>query len=173
MTGSMQRRIGMVHIVQIVSYVICIVASFAFYRLGGASPSDFPKVPKWLVKSYTRDIGVPLVAILAMYILSKYHWSLWLCFPLMWGALTTYWKCLNKYFGDTTEDCHWYNYLAHGVVIGLSYIPYSIYTHTLAAVILRSILLGGLMMISSAIFDDVDYEEGFRGGEIVGLLWIL
>lgn len=163
----------MMHIVQIVSYVICIVLAGALYRAGGSSPSDFPSLPKWLVKSYTRDIGVPLVSILAMYILGKYHWSLWICFPLMWGALTTYWKVLNKYFGDTTEDCHWYNYLTHGIMIGLAFIPYGVYTHTLVWVITRAVLLGILMMTTSYLFDNVDLEEGFRGGEIVGTLWMI
>jgi hypothetical protein len=175
-TGSNVRRLGMTSIEQIVSwiaYIILIGLASVSYRLGGASPSDFPRLPKWLVKSSTRDVGVPLVSILAMWILGKYHWSLWICFPLMWGALTTYWKVLNKYFGKPTSDCYWFNYLAHGLGIGLALIPYGVYTHTLIGVIVRSIILGTLMMVTSYLFDNVDLEEGSRGTEIVGTLWII
>ena len=163
----------MMHIVQIVSYSICVGLGYCAYRLGGASPSDFPKAPKWLVKSSTRDIGLPLLSILSLFILGKWHWSLWFCALLMYPMMTTYWKVLNKYFKKPDSDCFWFNYLAHGLAIGIAFIPYGVYTDTLVWVIGRAILLGIYMTVTSYIFDDVDYEEGFRGAEIVGTLWIV
>jgi len=151
--------------------VILIILGAILYRLGGASHSDYPKLPKWLVKSYTRDIGVTLLTILYLTVLGKYHWSLWGCGLLTWGAITTYHKWLNKYFGDTTEDAHWYNWFAHGLVIGLSLIPYGVITNTLPMVICRSLLMGFVMAIWCECQSDVEIEEGFRGAVIVGSLW--
>ena len=157
----------------IILYLILIALGGIAYRLGGASASDFPKLPKWLVKSYTRDIGVPILSAIAMAILGKWHWSIFICLPLMYASLTTYWKCLNKYFGDTTEDCHWYNYTAHGLMIGLSFIPYGIGTDNMDMVVCRALLMAVFMAVWSELCNDVDIEEGGRGAIIEGTLWML
>ncbi len=157
----------------IILYLILIALGAVAYRLGGASYADFPKLPKWLIHSYTRDIGIPLIALASMAVLHKYHWSLWLCMPLMYGACTTYWKILNQYFGDTTEDCHWYNYAAHGLMLGLALIPYAIYTDTLVMVICRAILMGIIMPVWCEVFKNVNVSECGRGAIIEGTLWML
>ena len=147
-------------------YILLIILAGICYRLGGSSYSDYPKLPKWLVRSYTRDIGVTLLTILSLIVLGKYHWSLWLCFPLMWAAISTYWK-------KHGTDAMWWNWFLHGLGIGLAIIPYGIFTNTLPMVICRGLLMGFLMAIWCEYQSDVEMEEFFRGAVIVGTLWLL
>ena len=154
-------------------YLILIALSACFYRLGGASYSDFPKLPKWLVRSYTRDVGVTILTLLTLFVLGKWHWSLCPCAVLVWLALRTYHKWLNPFFHEPTTDAYWFNWFAHGLMIGLAFLPYAYFTNTWLMVILRALLMGLFMAWWSDINDDVNWEEAGRGILIIGTLWLI
>jgi hypothetical protein len=139
--------------------ILLSIISGIFYRMGGSDKYD----TKW------RDWGCPLVVLLALH----WHWSLILCFLLMWGALTTYWKVLNKFFNKPTSDAYWFNWLAHGLGIGLALIPYTLFVGGWELGLVRSLALGLLMMVWSLLNDNVVWEEFGRGALIILTLWIL
>jgi hypothetical protein len=138
---------------------LCLLAfiSAVCYRMGGSDTYN----TKW------RDFGCPLCVLIGMLLVNQWHWSLLLCFPLMFGAMTTYWKVLNKFFKKSTEDSYWFNWLAHGLMIGLALFPLTFFVGLLVEVLARSIFLGLLMMIWSEIIDDAVYEEMGRGALII------
>jgi hypothetical protein len=136
-------------------YIILIILGAILYRMGGREDYD----------TLWRDIGVPLISLLSMIILNKYHWSLLLCMPLMYASLTTYWK--------RTPDANWFNWFLHGFMIGFAFLPYGIMTHTLLWVGIRALFMGLFMAIWCEIFEDVLLEEGARGGITVATLCML
>jgi len=81
---------------------LCIGSSI-LYRAGGSKKG----LTKW------RDLGCPLMAVLALWHLIGFHWLYFLVFGLMFAALTTYYDFVFKYD----------NMFAHGAGIGLSTIP--------------------------------------------------
>jgi hypothetical protein len=140
------------------------------YRLGGASPGEFPWLPAWLVRSRTRDIGVPLISLAYLFLTGAWHWSLLPCAVLFYGALTTYWKILNPIFKKPGNDCFWFNYYAHGLGIALAMAPYAYYTGHWAGFWIRAVTLPLAIMAWSLIIPWVDPEEGGRGAFIVASL---
>ena len=140
-------------------YLILIALGAILYRMGGSGNYD----------RLFRTIGVPIVSLIAMWVLGKWNWTLWICLPLMYGAMTTYWKCLNKYFHDTTEDSHWYNWAAHGLMIGLAFLPYAVSPGAIG----RAVAMAILMTIWSESMDNAVWEECGRGAIIVGTIWML
>lgn len=112
-----------------------------------------------------RDLGIPLLMLGIVSLTTGFHWSLLLSCLLTYGALTTYWKCLNKYFNKPTTDAYWFNWIAHGLGIGLAFIPYAIYTHTIIFTIIRAIVLGLSMMIWSKFIHN-KWDERGRGALI-------
>lgn len=157
----------------IILYFILIALGGYLYRLGGASHNEFPYLPKWLVKGYIRPLGITLLTLLMLTLLGKYHWSLWLCVPLLWLALNSYWGFITKLLGKPTSDNYWFNYLAHGIGVGLAIIPYGIYIHVLPMVFIRAVVMGLMIMVWSQSFDDVDIEEVGRGLIIMTTLFML
>ena len=147
----------------IIMYIILIVLGAIFYRMGGSDKYD----TKW------RDLGVPAVSLLSMYLLGRWHWSLFICFPLMFGAMTTYWKVLNRFFHKPKTDSYWFNWFAHGLMIGLSFLPYAYFTDRWIMVIARALALSFLIMIWSEVNDNAVWEECGRGALIVGTLWLI
>jgi len=133
---------------------LILLAGFA-YRAGGASWGH----------TKIRDCGVPLIMLIAMWKLGLWHWSLLICFGLMWGALTSY-----KYFLPKPKDYLWYHYALHGFFIGLAMLPYCIFAGHWLAFILRTILLAVTISIWSHYLRQVDIEEGGRGALITGSL---
>jgi len=131
------------------------------YHLGGIGGV-------WWKSSWIRDIGVSLATLSCVGILFGWHWSLIPCFFLMWGALSTYWKCLNKYFNKPTSDCFWFNWLTHGIGVGLALTIYGYFNHCLGLTLVRSIVLGLSMMIWSHFVHKVAWDEGGRGA-LIGL----
>jgi hypothetical protein len=144
-----------------------------FYRLGGASPGEFPWLPKWVIKSYTRDIGVPLISMAYMFLTGAWHWSLLPCAVLFYGALTTYWKILNPIFKKPSNDCFWFNFFAHGLGIALAMAPYAYHTGHWLGFWIRLVILPIAITIWSLTISWVDPEEGIRGALIVASLKLL
>lgn len=132
----------------IVKFLAVIVASTLasiLYRLGGANGFN----------TKYRDVGCSLITcLLAGYLLS-WHWTLILCFGLLWGALSTYWK--------RTPDAKWYNWLITGVMYSVAMLPYVIAEGIWLGFLSRTIVLGALTMIWSEITNDAVWEECGRG----------
>jgi len=145
--------------------------SSIFYRLGGASPSDFPYLPKWLVQGYTRVIGVSLIYII--YYLNNWHWTILLSTLLLAIAVNSYHKWLNPLFKKPTTDAYWFNWLAHGFFISLASLPYIWHFGLWIPFAYRTIALSLGLMLWSLIWSNVDVEEGGRGYAIIQSLLIL
>ena len=154
----------------IILYLILIALGAVCYRLGGASYADFPKLPKWLIHSYTRDIGVPLIALASMVTLGKYHWALWLCMPLMYGALTTYWDFM---FNDVD------NFYMHGFMCGVAMFPLVLTGFNWQFIFIRAIILGMSMGLLNKYANKwhwkhaVIIEECSRGALLIATLWMI
>jgi len=150
------------------NYLLLILLSIIggiLYRLGGIGKP-------WNTKM--RDLGVPACGLFAMKLLGfDYSWVLYLSTLLLFPALTTYWKKINRFFGDTDENCHWYNWLVHGLVCGLAYLPMCFGGISLYLIIGRAIILAIATMWWSEVIGDVKWEEGGRGFLIIITLGIL
>lgn len=143
------------------------------YRLGGASHSDFPFLPKWLVKGYVRIIGVASIFIL--YILIRYAWH-WTAIPsclLLGLASNSYHGWITRLLGKPSEDNYWFNYLAHGIGICLAILPWVWHYGLWHGFGLRLIVLPLVIMLWSIIWDEVNVEEMGRGFFIVASLPML
>lgn len=150
-----------------------------FYRIGGASDESFPMtlLPKWLNNIKIRDGFIPLVVLFWIF---KYYqlpalplWQIILCylisFGAMWASLSTY---LDEIFGYD-------NFYFHGLLIGLSLLPFAYLTGDWFNIILRAIILGifmgGLNWLVNKLkipFSDLIEEFG-RGGAIAYSLLLL
>ena len=137
------------------------------YHLGGTGGA-------WWKNTKMRDLGVPACGLFAMKLLGfDYSWVLYLSTLLLFPALTTYWKKINWLFGDTDENCHYYNWLVHGLICGLTYLPMCFGGISLYLIIGRAIGLGLMIMIWSEAIGDVKWEEGGRGFLIIISLFML
>ena len=147
-------------IILIAVFVMSIISGI-LYRLGGTGGA-------WWKNTKMRDIGVPIIALVMMLLLG-YHisWMLVLSTILLFASLTTYWKKINKFFGDTEENCRWYNWYVHGFVCGLAYLPMIFVGVPILVVLGRSFILAGLVTLSSELIDEVFWEEFCRGFFIV------
>ena len=149
-----------------VAIVLGSIYSGLFYWLGGQGGV-------WYKKSWIRDWVCPLVVLAVMEWFGKWHWSLLLCYPLMVGALSMYHKWLNPIFGKPKTDCYWFNWLFHGLIVGLALLPYGYFTNTIDLVLERAYILGILTMVLSTIIDNDFWEETLRGGLIIATLKML
>jgi len=140
-----------------------------FYRCGGAGKEGKPRwIPKWLRNTKARDLGCPLIALIALWFQDgfklSYWWAYVLTFGAMFGALTTYWDFLNK-----GQD----NFFLHGAGIGLATLPLILIGVHLTQIIFYSLGLGLTMGIWSAMVDNDVWEEFGRGFFIISLLTII
>ena len=115
-------------------FVGALFSGITYYLGGQGGP--------WYKRSWIRDYICPLIVMAFLTQHSLYHWSLWLCYPLMIGACSTYWK-------KKGTDATWRNWFLHGLGIGLALIPYAIMIHQVIPIIARSILLGACMALWS------------------------
>ena len=150
------------------NYLLLILLSIIggiLYRLGGIGKPWNTKV---------RDLGVPVCGLFAMKLLGfSYSWPLFISSLLLFPALTTYWKKINRFFGDTDENCHWYNWLVHGLICGLAYLPMLYVGISLGTIIGRAIVLAIATMWWSEKISKVKWEEGGRGFLIIISLFML
>src|SRR3990167_78827 len=75
-----------------------------------------------------KRLGVPAAATLLILIYGLVRaddlwWVLLIHFGALAGTIGSYHKWLNKYFGDTTEDAHFYNWFANGAFCALAALP--------------------------------------------------
>ena len=119
-----------------------------------------------------RDIGIPLMFLLYM----SYHiwnWTLILSALLMWASLTTYHKWLNPFFKKPTTDAYWFNWIAHGLGVSLSILPFIIVTGLWLPFILRTIVLTAVITLWSEIWNMVEIEDSGKGFAIIITLPII
>jgi hypothetical protein len=135
------------------------------YRCGGMGTESEarPKwIPNWLRHSWIRDWLCPLFVYGSLAILlspsSLLQWGmLALCYPLLGGALSTYW---DKLFGF---DNFWFA----GFMCGVAAFPLVFYVVNPWGIVLRAILLAILWGAWCA-WQSVDYvEEMGRGAFLV------
>lgn len=135
--------------------IVATILSSIFYRLGGSKDFD----------TKYRDVGCAFITCaLAGYLLA-FHWTLIICFGLLWGALSTYWK--------RTPNAKWYNWLMTGIGYSLAMLPYVIAEGLWIGFISRTIVLGVTTMIWSEINSNPVWEESGRGALIILTLPLL
>ncbi len=128
-----------------IAVIVASILSSGLYRLGGSKDFD----------TKYRDVGcAAITCALAGYLL-VWSWTLILCFGLMWGALSTYWK--------RTPNAKWYNWLTTGIMYSVAMLPYVIAEGLWVGFISRTIILGALTMIWSELISNDVQEELGRG----------
>lgn len=124
--------------------------------IGADRPWWLRNAPKWLCDTKARDIGIPLCMMIYMTITSHYsHW-LWLCFGLMFGAQTSYFK-------KKGTDAKWYNWLFVGLAYSLALLPYSLSVGNLPGFFLRGLVVTLGTLGVSELSGKAWVEEGTRG----------
>ena len=138
--------------------ILLILLSGLFYYLGGQGGA-------WYKRSWIRDYLCPIIVCAFLAHSGFWHKSLFICYPLMVCALSTYWK-------KKGTDAQWYNWFLHGLGIGLALIPYGIYIHSLNAILCRAIILGISMAVWSHFIHKDWLDEGGRGSLIIATLYL-
>ena len=126
--------------------VLAIVAAF-LYRMGGIGLPFNTKV---------RDLGVPSVMIVYFILSNAWNWWLLLCFPLMFGAQTSYFK-------KKGVDAKWWNWLLVGIAFSVCMLPYSIAIGNLVGFNIRFALVTIFTTLWSENISIDWLEEGGRG----------
>jgi len=162
----------------IILFVLIAALSGFLYYLGGCSKEEghkkIPFLPFWLFDTLTRDIGCSFLASIALWYLYGLHWSLVAVWGLLYGALTTYHKWLNKLFGKPKDGCYWFNWLVTGICYGLAVTPYVyFYQHNFVGLALLIGVLGFTTMLWSEKQDKVEIEASGRGILIILSLLLL
>jgi len=142
--------------VSIILTILGAAAGAVCYRLGGAAGYN----------TKFRDIGVPLVACLVMWSWGWGHWSLVLCFGLLFASLTTYFK-------KSGHDARWWNWALCGLAYGVSALPIAWAFDLWWGFIYRTIFLVGSITAWSEFIDDPVWEECGRGFLIIASIPIL
>lgn len=156
--------------IKLLLFLGLIVISYVLYRAGGMGKDDDaePKwIPKWLRRSWVRDWIIPGIFILSLWLLKgidlKHWWAYLGLYPLMGGALSTYWDNLFGYD----------NYYAHGFMVGFS--TFTLFwtgIHWWAIGFYTLGLCASIGLWSNWIEKDW-IEEGGRGGLIILLRLLL
>ena len=132
------------------------IGSAWLYRKGGADNSN----------TKFRDLGIPALMLLQFYLLNAWHDSLWICFFLLFGSLTTYFK-------KKGSEAKWWNWLIVGLAFSISMLPYAISTHHIIGFIIRSVIVTVFVVLWSEYIDDVEDEEHGRGFIILATMPLL
>ena len=146
--------------------VILAILSAVLYTLGGAGAGRYHSLPSWLKDSKARDFGVPLCMVAWMAFAGQLHWTLILCFGLLFGSLTTYFK-------KKGENAKWFNWLFCGLAYSVAMIPFVIANGLWLPFIYRTIVLSAFTIIWSEGIGLDWIEEGGRGFGIIVTLPIL
>ena len=115
------------------------------YRLGGTKHG-----------TKCRNWGVPTCMLYYFIFQGIEHWSLVLCWLLMFGAQTTYFK------KDGT-DAKWFNWLFVGLAFSCSMFPYYVTIGDINSFFIRSAIVTIFTVIWSQIIGKAWLEESGRG----------
>ena len=129
-------------LVTLVGAVLCGV----LYRMGGSDTYG----TKW------RDFGVPTVVTPILGAWTQWHWSLALCWLLLFASLTTYFKRKGS-------EARWWNWALVGLAVGLSTFPLALATGEWLPLALRCALLAVLVPVWSCLVGNAVVEELGRG----------
>ena len=119
--------------------------------------------------SKVRDIGCSACNCLALWLLCRNSAPFWvycLSFILSWAALSTYYDKLTRLWRKN-EDEYAENWFLHGFFIGLAFLPLIFFGLSWWIILLRSIILGVIMMCISVLSKKVFVEEFGRGVAII------
>ena len=130
------------------------VLSGILYRMGGSGRYN----------TKARDIGCAVCNAISLGLLCGWHWSLIPCTLMAFGAYTTYWDFVNKWFNVKDPDSeYWWNWALHGFFLSLAYLWFLLLTNYLPGFIIRTLLTTvGVALWSQLIGKDV-WEERGRG----------
>lgn len=145
---------------EIVFWFFCGCSTFLF-RLGGASKSDFPWLPPWMVNTKARDIGCSLVAILTMLLMGikAPFWIWFITLGTQFAFLCAYHKWFQRLFGFPDDDVYYPAWLMTGFGYSISALPVVIYAGLWWGFILRTIVLTLGICAIREFFSDVNIEE--------------
>lgn len=127
----------------LISTIILSILSGVLYHLGGS------------IQTKIRDLGVPSCMLVWVLLNGLWHWSIILCFGLMFAAQTTYFK-------KKGTDAQWYNWLLVGLAFSLSMFPYAITGHWVG-LIYRTCVVTSFTVLWSEMMGKAWVEEGGRG----------
>lgn len=137
-------------------FILSIIAGI-LYRMGGSGMGTL-----W------RDLGVPVCMVLSMVLLGHFHWTLILCFGLLFASLTTYNKwagyLLNRQDKDTV---YWESWYVTGLFYGLSMLPFAIAEGFVWMFLVRAFTLAFLTCLWSELVGKDVWEEFGRGFLII------
>lgn len=144
-------------------FVICVLLSSVFYRLGGIGKPFNTK---------HRDFGVPLLTLLCYYFvfedkalvsitLPVSAFLYLLSFLLMFGACTTYHSWLSRLLGYKDGSERWFNYATHGLGFAVGMLP--LVWGDFMGFGIRCIVVATLTALWSHYIDKDWLEEGGRG----------
>jgi hypothetical protein len=152
--------------------ILLALVSALFYRLGGMGGygrSTYPNVPGWVFDTKARDLGCPLVALGAMFVMGIANvvpwWINLISFLLCFGALTTYWDSVPFNKGKD-------NFYMHGAGIAIAYLPYIVGVGWVGPVV-RVVVLTVAMGVYQRLVGKDWLDEGGRGFLIVATLPLL
>lgn len=142
--------------------VLLSIIAGVFYRAGGNGSGTL-----W------RDIGVSACMVLVMVLMGHWHWTLTLCFGLLWASLTTYNKWVGYFFNRHDKSTvYWESWLVTGLFYGLAMLPYVIYDGNWVGFWLRTSVLALFTCLWSESIGKDWLEESGRGFAIIATLGI-
>lgn len=122
----------------IIYFLLASILSGLLYRAGGMSKDETAQptwMPIWLRESYVRDLGVSTLGTLSLYLMFGFTWWLILSWGLLYAAISTYNKWLEKK--------PWLQWIVTGASYGLAALPFAISVHHIPGCIIRTIFLAG------------------------------
>ena len=123
------------------------------YRAGGSDTYN----------TKVRDLGVPTIMLLYFILTGHFHWSLLLCFGLLFGSLTTYWKRKG-------QDAHWWNWALCGLGFSIAMLPLIFFTGHWVGFLVRTVVLTVWTTVWSELEGNAVREEFGRGAGIIATL---
>lgn len=158
-------------ILQILVVVLCGFISGVAYWLGGQGADGakaHPKCPSWLFNRAIRHVVCPTMVVAPIALFMPLNAWLSLSWILMFGATTCYWNFLHP-----QEDKTWWNWLLHGLFIGLSILPYAISINHTVAGLTYAVACALTMCIWSEEMSVDLYEEFGRGFLMVAAILVV
>jgi hypothetical protein len=132
-------------------YIGLMAASGWLYRKGG---QGYP----WNTKM--RDIGVPLVALVALLQMGYIHWTMLLTGIMSFATMTTYWTPKRQ------ADVLWWNWALTGFFYGVAFLPVAIAYHKVAGWAGMTVFLA-VATAGWSCWIDLDWLEEMGRGWIV------
>ena len=146
----------MLNVISLLCFSVC---AGILYRMGGSKDYN----------TKFRDFGVPFVSCVYLWVTAGLgHWSLILCFGLMFASLTTYFKPKGK-------PAKFWNWALVGLAFGLSAFPLLIGFPLLWRLVVRTVALIVAVAVWSDNIDCDVLEEFGRGflftASLIALGW--